>query len=92
MAGSISGLASGLDTATIVSQLMQLEAIPQERIKLRVGAEQRELGETLLQSLLIEKVNGEPVLAPTPDAEQAQVHAALADAGFSRTPRGLRLR
>jgi ATP-dependent Lhr-like helicase len=41
---------------------------------------------------LIEKVNGEPVLAPTPDAEQAQVHAALADAGFSRTPRGLRLR
>jgi flagellar hook-associated protein 2 len=30
---SISGLASGLDTATIIDQLMQLEAIPQNRLK-----------------------------------------------------------
>lgn len=30
---SISGLASGLDTATIISQLMQLEAAPQTRLK-----------------------------------------------------------
>ncbi len=42
MAGSarISGLASGLDTATIISQLMQLEAVPQNRLKTRVGTEQ----------------------------------------------------
>ena len=33
MAGSISGLASGLDTATIIEQLMQLEAISQNRLK-----------------------------------------------------------
>lgn len=30
---SISGLASGLDTATIIDQLMQLEAVPQNRLK-----------------------------------------------------------
>lgn len=30
---SISGLSSGLDTATIIDQLMQLEAIPQARLK-----------------------------------------------------------
>lgn len=42
MAGSasVSGLASGLDTATIISQLMQLEAQPQARLKTRVGTEQ----------------------------------------------------
>jgi flagellar hook-associated protein 2 len=36
---SISGLASGLDTATIISQLMQLEAIPQDRLKTQQAAE-----------------------------------------------------
>ncbi|HYF71432.1 MAG TPA: flagellar filament capping protein FliD [Nocardioides sp.] len=30
---SISGLSSGLDTATIIDQLMQLEAVPQDRLK-----------------------------------------------------------
>jgi flagellar hook-associated protein 2 len=30
---SISGLSSGLDTATIIEQLMQLEAVPQDRLK-----------------------------------------------------------
>lgn len=33
---SIGGLASGLDTATIISQLMQLEAAPQTRLKTKV--------------------------------------------------------
>jgi flagellar hook-associated protein 2 len=37
---SISGLASGLDTATIIEQLMQLEAAPQTRLKARVTSEQ----------------------------------------------------
>lgn len=43
MAGSasISGLASGLDTATIIDQLMQLEAIPQSRLQDRVSSQQR---------------------------------------------------
>ena len=36
MNASISGLASGLDTAGIISQLMQLEAIPQTRIQQRL--------------------------------------------------------
>jgi flagellar hook-associated protein 2 len=42
MAGnaSISGLASGLDTATIISQLMQLEAIPQNRLKTQITTHQ----------------------------------------------------
>jgi flagellar hook-associated protein 2 len=40
MAGSVSGLVSGLDTATIVTQLMQVEAISQSRIKTRMATEQ----------------------------------------------------
>ena len=46
---SISGLVSGLDTATIINQLMQLEAAPQTRLKTRVSTEQGQL--TALQSL-----------------------------------------
>ena len=46
---SISGLASGLDTATIINQLMQLEALPQTRLKTRVSTEQSKV--TALQSL-----------------------------------------
>jgi flagellar hook-associated protein 2 len=46
---SISGLVSGLDTATIINQLMQLEAAPQTRLKSRVSTEQTQL--TALQSL-----------------------------------------
>ena len=46
---SISGLSSGLDTATIISQLMQLEAAPQTRLKSRVSTEQSAI--TTLQSL-----------------------------------------
>ncbi len=42
--------------------------------------------------LLVEKVDGVPVLEPSPTQERAEVAAALADAGFVRTPRGLRLR
>ena len=45
-----------------------------------------------VQSLLVEKVNGEPVLAPGAEGEAAAVVAALTGSGFSRTPRGLRLR
>ena len=46
---SIGGLVSGLDTATIVSQLMQIEAQPQSRLKTRVSTEQTSL--TALQTL-----------------------------------------
>lgn len=49
MAGSISGLASGMDTATIINQLMQLEAAPQNRLKTRVSDEK--LVVTSLQAL-----------------------------------------
>lgn len=38
---SISGLSSGLDTAGIISQLMQLEAVPRGRMQTRVSTEQR---------------------------------------------------
>ncbi|GAA1436066.1 flagellar filament capping protein FliD [Mycobacterium cookii] len=40
---SISGLASGLDTATLISQLMQLEAAPQTRLRSRASREQLEV-------------------------------------------------
>lgn len=37
---NVSGLVSGLDTATIISQLMQVEAVTQTRLKTRVTTEQ----------------------------------------------------
>jgi ATP-dependent helicase Lhr and Lhr-like helicase len=43
-------------------------------------------------SLLVEKVNGVPVLEPVAEGERAAVQNALVGAGFARTPRGLRLR
>jgi flagellar hook-associated protein 2 len=46
---SIGGLASGLDTAGIISQLMQLEARPQTMLKSRVSNEQKIV--TALQAL-----------------------------------------
>jgi ATP-dependent Lhr-like helicase len=42
--------------------------------------------------LLVEKVNGVPVLEPGAEGERAAVQDALVGAGFARTPRGLRLR
>ena len=46
---SIGGLVSGLDTASIITQLMQLEARPQTMLKTRVGVEQKAI--TSLQSV-----------------------------------------
>ncbi|RYB94225.1 hypothetical protein EUA93_07650 [Nocardioides oleivorans] len=46
---SISGLSSGLDTASIIEQLMQLEAVPQTRLKSRLTTEKSVL--TTLQAL-----------------------------------------
>lgn len=46
---SISGLSSGLDTASIISQLMQLEAVSQTKLKTRVTRE--ESGVAALQGL-----------------------------------------
>ncbi|MFC7496456.1 MULTISPECIES: flagellar filament capping protein FliD [unclassified Nocardioides] len=46
---SVSGLVSGLDTATIIDQLMQLEAVPQTRMKNEQTAEKSVL--TALRSL-----------------------------------------
>ena len=45
-----------------------------------------------VQSFLIEKVNGVAVLEPGAEGERAAVQDALVGAGFTRTPRGLRLR
>lgn len=46
---SVSGLASGLDTSSIISQLMQVEAAPQARLRTRVTAEKA--GVTALQKI-----------------------------------------
>jgi ATP-dependent Lhr-like helicase len=45
-----------------------------------------------VQSVLIEKINGVPILEPGAEGDRAAVVAALTGAGFARTPRGLRLR
>ncbi|WP_426242299.1 flagellar filament capping protein FliD [Nocardioides sp. LHG3406-4] len=42
-AASIGGLSSGLDTAGIIAQLMQLESIPQDRLKAKLTTEQSTL-------------------------------------------------
>ncbi|MFZ3319819.1 hypothetical protein, partial [Mycobacterium sp.] len=42
-----------------------------------------------VNAILVERINGAPVLAPQ---VSASVVKALSDAGFARTPRGLRLR
>lgn len=46
---SIGGLVSGIDTATMISQLMQLEAIPRTQLQSRVTTQQRQV--TALQTL-----------------------------------------
>ncbi|OBI45289.1 ATP-dependent helicase [Mycobacterium kyorinense] len=46
------------------------------------------VGMRRIDSLLVERINGVPVL----ELRDSPVHAALTDAGFTRTPRGLRLR
>jgi ATP-dependent Lhr-like helicase len=45
-----------------------------------------------LHSLLVEKVNGMPVLDPGADDRLSVTRDALTGSGFARTPRGLRLR
>lgn len=45
-----------------------------------------------MPALLVERINGVAVLDPGVDADRAAVQDALTGAGFSRTPRGLRLR
>lgn len=45
-----------------------------------------------MPSLLVERINGVAVLDPGVEADRAAVQDALTGAGFSRTPRGLRLR
>jgi ATP-dependent Lhr-like helicase len=50
------------------------------------------VGRGRVQSLLVEKVNGVAVLEPAQGGVRATVHDALTGAGFTRTPRGLRLR
>lgn len=46
MGSTIDGLASGLNTSDLISQLMQVEAIPQQKLKAKVGSQ------TVLQGAL----------------------------------------
>jgi ATP-dependent helicase Lhr and Lhr-like helicase len=50
------------------------------------------VGAGRLQSLLVERINGIPVLDPGAGPDHDVVRDALTGSGFSRTPRGLRLR
>lgn len=45
-----------------------------------------------VSSLLVERVNGVSVLDPAIDEARTSAQDALTEAGFARTPRGLRLR
>ena len=76
---SISGLASGLDTATIIDQLMKLEALPQTRLKTRVSTEQSKV--TALQSL-----NTKLAALATKAADLAKASTWSAATGTSSNP------
>lgn len=91
MATSISGLSSGLDTSTIISQLMQLERIPQGRLQTKQTAMESALGSfrtlnTKFNSIVTaaEKLGGAlpgavPTNPPKPDAWQTTM-ASSSDA------------
>ena len=66
MAGSISGL-SGFDSATFVEQLMQLEKVPQDRLKTRQSSEKTVLTalQTLNTTLASLKTQAEALARPT---------------------------
>jgi flagellar hook-associated protein 2 len=68
---SISGLASGMDTATIVSQLMQIEAQPQTLLKTK-------LTQTQSQAAAYRQIN--TVMASLSSAAQALTGTALTSA------------
>ena len=70
----ISGLSSGLDTATIINQLMQLEAVSQTKLKNRVTQEQS--GVTALQGLNTK-------LAALADSAKALAGATTANSTWS---------
>jgi ATP-dependent Lhr-like helicase len=45
-----------------------------------------------VESILVERIDSAPVLEPGASSERVAIATALTDAGFARTPRGLRLR
>jgi flagellar hook-associated protein 2 len=88
---SISGLSSGLDTATIIKQLMQLERIPQARLQSKQTAMESSIGSlrtlnTKFASLLgaAEKLGarlpGAVVPSPPPPSEWQATKATSSDA------------
>lgn len=86
---SISGLVSGLDTASIISQLMQLEAIPQNRLKAQLSSEQTAL--TSLQSLnakVASLATQAKAAATTASWAPTQVTSSLAGVAVSATGTG----
>jgi ATP-dependent Lhr-like helicase len=56
------------------------------------GALAELVSEGRIAGVLVERVDGVPVLEPAQSGDRAVVAAALAGAGFVRTPRGLRFR
>ncbi len=91
---SVSGLVSGLDTATIISQLMQVEAQPQTMLKTRLSTEQSTV--STLQALnarfaaLASKAHDLTTSRPPgrPHGDQ-QLHQVSATAATTAVPGGL---
>ncbi|OCB52865.1 ATP-dependent helicase [Mycobacterium vulneris] len=63
-----------------------------ETLRAAAGALAELVSSGRMPALLVERINGVAVLDPGVDADRAAVQDALTGAGFSRTPRGLRLR
>lgn len=63
-----------------------------ETLRAAAGALAELVSSGRMPALLVERINGVAVLDPGVDADRATVQDALTGAGFSRTPRGLRLR
>ncbi|MBV8347737.1 MAG: ATP-dependent helicase, partial [Mycolicibacterium sp.] len=72
--------------------LLNFSADDSEAQRAAAGALAELAGAGRVGGLLVERIDGVPVLEPSHSDERAGVAGALAEAGFVRTPRGLRLR
>jgi ATP-dependent Lhr-like helicase len=71
--------------------LLNFSSDPEAR-RAAAGALAELVSDGRVPTVLVERVDGVPVLEPAQSGDRAEVAAALTDAGFARTPRGLRLR
>ena len=84
---TISGLASGLDTASIIEQLMQLEAIPQSKLRTKVSSTQSVISSLQTLNTKVSVAGSRAEALAKPEAWQV-VSAKSSDAAVTVTAAG----